>query len=88
MGISLAMNEKLTIKAGSIAETNYDEYKIAKMKHTTEIDIEIVESDLPLSGVGEPPVAPAISAIINAIFAATGRKILKLPIGKQRLIKI
>ena len=45
MGISLAMNEKLTIKAGSIAETNYDEYKIAKMKHTPEIDIEIVESD-------------------------------------------
>ncbi len=86
MGISLAMNEKLTIKAGSIAETNYDEYKIAKMKHTPEIDIEIVQSDLPPSGVGEPPVAPVIPAITNAIFAATGRRIRKLPIGKQRLI--
>ena len=86
MGISLAMNEKLTIKAGSIAETNYDEYKIAKMKHTPEIDIEIVESDLPPSGVGEPPVAPVIPAITNAIFSATGRRIRKLPIGKQRLI--
>jgi len=85
MGISLAMNEKLTIKSGSIAETNYDEYKIAKMKHTPEIDIEIVESDLPPSGVGEPPVAPVIPAITNAIFAATGKRIRKLPIGKQKL---
>ena len=86
MGISLAMSEKLTIKAGSIAETNYDEYKIAKRKHTPEIDIEIVESDLPLSGVGEPPVAPVIPAITNAIFIAIGRRIRKLPIGKHRLI--
>ena len=56
------------------------------MKHTPEIDIEIVESDLPLSGVGEPPVAPVIPAITNAIFIATGRRIRKLPIGKHRLI--
>jgi isoquinoline 1-oxidoreductase beta subunit len=56
------------------------------MKHTPEIEIEIVESDLPPSGTGEPGIAPVIPAITNAIFAATGKRIRNLPIGKQRLI--
>ena len=86
MGISQALNEKLSIREGSIVETNYDEYKIARMKHTPEIDIEIVESELPPSGVGEPPVAPVIPAITNAIFAATGKRIRNLPISKQTLV--
>ena len=86
MGISLALNEKLSIKEGRVVQANYDEYKIARMKHTPEIEIEIVESDLPPSGTGEPAIAPVIPAITNAIFAATGKRIRNLPIGKQRLI--
>ena len=86
MGISLALNEKLSIKEGRVVQTNYDQYKITRMKHTPEIEIEIVESDLPPSGTGEPSIAPVIPAITNAIFAATGKRICNLPIGKQKFI--
>jgi CO/xanthine dehydrogenase Mo-binding subunit len=86
MGISLALNEKLSIMGGRVVQANYDEYKIARMKHTPEIEIEIVESDLPPSGTGEPAIAPVIPAITNAIFAATGKRIRNLPIGKQTLV--
>ena len=62
MGISLALNEKLLSKReGRVVQTNYDEYKIARMKHTPEIEIEIVESDLPPSGTGEPADCPSNS---------------------------
>ncbi|MBT90232.1 MAG: hypothetical protein CL921_01565 [Deltaproteobacteria bacterium] len=54
MGISLALNEKLSIKEGRVVQTNYDQYKITRMKHTPEIEIEIVENDLPLQELENP----------------------------------
>ena len=53
MGISLALNEKLSIKEGRVVQTNYDQYKITRMKHTPEIEIEIVESS-PLQELENP----------------------------------
>ena len=52
--ISLALNDKLSIKEGRIVQTNYDQYKITRMKHTPEIEIEIVENDLPLQELENP----------------------------------
>ena len=57
-----------------------------KMKHTPEIKVSIVESSLPPAGIAEAVVAPVIPSITNAIFAATGKRIRKLPIGKQKLV--
>ena len=54
LGISLALNEKLSIKEGRVVQTNYDHYKITRMKHTPEIEIEIVENDLPLQELENP----------------------------------
>ena len=64
---------------------NFDTYKIAKMKDIPEIEITLVESDINSKAVdfGVFPVAPALT---NAIYAATGKRIRNLPIGKQKLI--
>ena len=68
-----------------VQQTNYDEYKIAKMKDSPIINVRIIDSEYDPSGgdAGLPPTPPAIT---NAIFAATGKRIRKLPIGKQKLI--
>ena len=68
-----------------VQQTNYDEYKIAKMKDSPIINVRIIDSEYDPSGgdAGLPPTPPAIT---NAIFAATGKRIRKLPIGKQKLV--
>ena len=85
MGISSALKEKIIFEKGKVSQSNFDDYKIAKMKDIPEIEINLIKSDANTKGVdmGVFPVAPAIT---NAIFAATGKRIRHLPIGKQKLV--
>jgi isoquinoline 1-oxidoreductase beta subunit len=86
MGMSATLFEKITLKDGQIVQGNFDDYKIARMRDTPEINVTIVESNGSPSGSGEPATSPIVPAITNAIFAATGTRIRKLPIGKQKLV--
>ena len=85
MGISSTLKEEIIFEDGIVSQNNFDTYKIAKMKDIPEIEITLVESDTNSKGVdfGVFPVAPALT---NAIYAATGKRIRNLPIGKQKLI--
>ncbi len=85
MGISSTLKEEIIFEEGIVSQNNFDTYKIAKMKDIPEIEITLIESDANAKGVdcGVFPVAPSIT---NAIFAATGKRIRKLPIGKQKLV--
>jgi len=85
-GIGAAWFQKLTIKRGAAAETNFDQYPMIRMNHTAPIvDVTFVKSVAPPTGLGEPGLPPAAPAVCNAIFAATGKRIRTLPFAGESL---
>jgi len=86
MGLSLAKYGEITFKAGKVQQGNFDDFPVIRIDEAplvTNVHIVPVDADTPPSGVGEPGVPPFAPALINAIFAATGKRIRALPIGKQ-----
>ena len=86
MGMSATLFEQVTLEDGRVAQSNFDDYRIARMRDIPEINVSIVKSDSAPTGTGEPGTSPIVPAITNAIFAATGKRIRRLPIGKQKLV--
>ena len=83
-GISHAMFPKVTFVNGAVAETNFNTYKFLRMKDAPlEIDVQFVESEEAPSGLGEPALPPVAAALANALFAATGKRLRKLPFADQ-----
>ncbi|MAD91756.1 MAG: hypothetical protein CMQ54_03375 [Gammaproteobacteria bacterium] len=86
-GMSLALHGELTAKNGAILEGNFDSYPMARMNEgPDEIHTYIIESDEAPGGVGEPGVPPVAPAIVNAYFAASGKRIRELPLRNAGLV--
>ena len=86
MGLSLAKYGSLTFKNGRAEQSNFDSFPVVRIDEAplvTNVYIVPAAADVPPSGVGEPGVPPFAPALCNAIFAATGKRIRSLPIGKQ-----
>ncbi len=83
MGLTAALYGEITINDGEVEQTNFHNYRLLKMDKMPEIDIHIVASSEPPTGIGEPPVPPTPPALMNAIAALTGKRISRLPLKKQ-----
>jgi len=86
MGLSLAKYGEITFKDGRVQQKNFDDFPVIRIDESpliTNVYIVPPGPDTPPSGVGEPGVPPFAPALTNAIFAATGKRIRALPIGKQ-----
>ncbi|HNP62738.1 MAG TPA: molybdopterin-dependent oxidoreductase [Woeseiaceae bacterium] len=85
-GMSLALHGEITAKDGGIVQGNFDTYPMVRINEApTAIHCHIMESDAPPGGVGEPGVPPVAPAIVNAYFAATGKRVRELPLRKAGL---
>ena len=87
LGVSSALYGVCTVRDGGIEQTNFDRYPVVRMGDMPKVETIVMPSGGFFGGVGEPTIAVAAPAVLNAIFAATGVRIRQLPLGSQRLVK-
>jgi isoquinoline 1-oxidoreductase beta subunit len=85
MSIGNALYSRITMKNGSIEQSNYTDYLVPRIDITPETHVSFVQNTHLPGGVGEPGVPPTAPAICNAIYAATGKRIRTLPVDPQQL---
>jgi isoquinoline 1-oxidoreductase beta subunit len=83
MGLSAALGEAITLNKGVVEQTNYHNYPLLRIAAMPRVEVHIVPSAEVPSGVGEPGLPPIAGAVANALFAATGKPLTKLPIGDK-----
>ena len=86
-GLSAALYGECTVKDGAIEQTNFDTYNVMRMDEMPKVECVLVPSGDFWGGVGEPTIAVAAPAVLNAIFAATGKRIRTLPVMNHDLRK-
>ncbi len=86
MGLTVAKHGEITFGDGRVLQSNFDDFpvmRISEAPRDIRLHLQPATFEVPLGGVGEPGMPPIAPALCNAIFAATGRRIRRLPIGQQ-----
>jgi isoquinoline 1-oxidoreductase subunit beta len=84
-GLTQTLKGEITINKGRVVQANFDSYDMLRMNEMPKVEVHIVPSQEGPTGMGEPAVPPVAPAVCNAIFAATGKRIRKLPVDPDDL---
>src|SRR5712692_8343458 len=84
-GLSAALHDAITIKGGRVEQSNFNDYQMPRMNETPETEVHVVISKEEPTGIGEPGLPVVAPAVLNAIFAATGKRIRRLPVRSEDL---
>jgi len=82
---SLALSGAITLKDGAVEQSNFHDYPVLRIDEMPKVEVHIAASSEPPGGIGEPGLPPLAPAVANAIFAATGKRLRKLPINTGEL---
>jgi isoquinoline 1-oxidoreductase beta subunit len=84
-GLTATLWGEITLKNGRVEQTNFDTYRVLRINEAPKIEVEIVKSSADPGGIGEPGTSALAPAVLNAVYAATGVRLRKLPIKPQAL---
>ncbi len=79
-GLAAVLHGEITLENGAVKQSNFHDYRMLRMNEAPEIEVKIINSGEALGGGGEPGTPPIAPAVTNAIFAATGQRVRRLPI--------
>jgi isoquinoline 1-oxidoreductase subunit beta len=84
-GATAALYGEISLKSGRVEQTNFNSYQVIRMNEAPAIEVHIVKSSEPPGGMGETGTSAIVPAIANAIFAATGKRLRKMPVDVSEL---
>ncbi len=84
-GITAALWGEITLKNGRVEQSNFDNYRMLRLHEAPVIDVEVIKSSEKPGGIGEPGTSALAPAVLNAVYAATGVRLRKLPIKSDLL---
>ncbi len=87
-GLSAALYGAITFEDGRVQQSNFHDYPVLRIPEMPKVEVHIVQSGADLGGIGEPGVPPIAPAVCNAIYAATGKRVRRLPIRPDALRQV
>jgi CO/xanthine dehydrogenase Mo-binding subunit len=79
-GLSTVLGGEITLKGGRVEQGTYRDYPVIRIDQMPVVETHIVQSEVSPTGMGEQPVPPVAPAVLNAYFAATGKRVRRLPL--------
>jgi isoquinoline 1-oxidoreductase beta subunit len=80
-GLSSALFGQITVDSGRVRQSNFNDYRLLRMREAPSIEVHFARGSAPPSGLGEPPVSPVAAAVANALFTLTGKRTRRLPLS-------